>query len=261
MAYEVSDDGMRFNDGSLLNTAEQLGLRNAVIDGNFALNLAATPVSGTVNLSAGQYGHTMWKAGASGCSYTFATVQGITTITILSGSLMQVMEGNRFRSGTRVLSWVGSAQGRIDGGAYGASGLLGTAVGGTNQTVEFNVGTVSLVQYEPGVKPSPFHFIGTSFELQQANRYFVWMPFHLMSVAPSTSGIHGIGMRFPVEMRAVPTMGAVVADPMLTQSAAAASSTTVTLPTTTGCFIRLDASAVNTAFYATGYRFSADARL
>ena len=51
----------------------------------------------------------------------------------------------------------GTAQGRVEEGAYGTSGgVTGTAVGGTNQTIEFNAGTVSLVQYEPGTVATPF---------------------------------------------------------------------------------------------------------
>jgi len=142
-----------------INGGGQLaGLRNRIINGNFWIN--HRNVSGTVTLAAGAYGHDRWKAGAGGCTYTFSTTLNITTITISAGTLMQVIEGANLQSGAHILSWAGTAQGRVDTGAYGVTGVAGTAVGGTNQTIEFNTGTLGLVMYERGS-------VATSFE----NRY------------------------------------------------------------------------------------------
>ena len=147
-----------------------IGAKNAIINGNFGINQRG--VSGTVTLSAGAYGHDRWKAGASGCTYTFATSNNVTTITITAGSLMQVIEGINLQSGTYTLSWAGTAQGRVDAGSYGGSGLTGTAVGGTNQTVEFGTGTVSLVQYEAGSVATPFEYRQYGQELALCQRYY-----------------------------------------------------------------------------------------
>ena len=78
-----------------------IGVKNAIINGNFAVNQRA--VSGTVTLAAGAYGHDRFKAGASGCTYTFATANNITTLTISAGSLIQVIEGNNLFTGTYTL--------------------------------------------------------------------------------------------------------------------------------------------------------------
>lgn len=157
-----------------INGGQLSGMRNKIINGNFGVNQRS--VSGTVTLAAGAYGHDRWKAGASGCTYTYATTQNVTTITITSGSLVQVIEGLNLQSGTHVLSWQGTAQGRVDGGAYGASGgVTGTAVGGTNQTIEFNTGTVSLVQYEPGTVATPFEFRAYGIELALCKRYYEYL--------------------------------------------------------------------------------------
>jgi hypothetical protein len=147
-----------------------IGAKNTIINGNFGINQRG--VSGTVTLSAGAYGHDRWKAGASGCTYTFATSNNVTTITITAGSLMQVIEGINLQSGTYTLSWAGTAQGRVDAGSYGGSGLTGTAVGGTNQTVEFGTGTVSLVQYEAGSVATPFEHRQYGQELALCMRYY-----------------------------------------------------------------------------------------
>lgn len=158
-------DSKEYNGGQLA------GFRNKIINGNFPVNQRV--VSGTVVLAAGEYGHDRWKAGSGGCTYTFNTVENVTTITISSGTLMQVIEGNNLMSGQHVLSWQGTAQGRVDSGSYGNSGLvLGTAVGGTNQTIEFGTGTLSLVQYEPGTVPTSFEFLPECKVVEFCERYY-----------------------------------------------------------------------------------------
>lgn len=123
--------------------------RNVLINPLFDHNQRI--VSGTVTLSAGAYGHDRWKAGASGCTYTFSTNNGVTTINISAGSLLQPIEAGAFagRGGDYVLSWAGTAQGRINSGSYGNSGeVSATCDGSANVSIEFGAGTVSLVQFE-----------------------------------------------------------------------------------------------------------------
>lgn len=145
------------------------GLTNKLINSNFSINQRA--VSGTVTLAAGVYGHDRWRAGAGGCTYTFATALNITTLTITAGTLQQVIEGVNLQSGAHKLSWTGTAQGRVDSGSYGATGVTGTAVGGTNQTVEFGTGTLSLVQYEFGLVVTLFEQRLIGMELSLCFRY------------------------------------------------------------------------------------------
>ncbi len=130
--------------------------KSAIVNGNFSINQRA--VSGTVTLAAGVYGHDRWKAGAGGCTYTFTTTNGITTVTITAGSLMQTIRAADVPIGlnTCVLSWAGTAQGRFGVGSYGASGLTASVVGNVALTVEFNTGTLSLVQLELGSVATPY---------------------------------------------------------------------------------------------------------
>lgn len=146
-----------------------IGVINAIINGNFQVNQRG--VSGTVTLAAGAYGHDRWKAGASGCTYTFATVNNVTTLTITAGSLIQVIEGINLYSGTYALSWSGTAQGKIGAGSYSGSGVTGSVTGGTNLNIEFNTGTLSLVQFEPGTEVSPFERRDYGRELMMCQRY------------------------------------------------------------------------------------------
>ena len=147
-----------------------LGTKNKIINGNLGINQRA--VTGSVVLAAGVYGHDRWKAGASGCSYTFATTANVTTITISAGSLLQVIEGLNLQSGTHTLSWTGTATAKIDAGSYSASGVTGTATGGTNMTIDFSTGTLSLVQLEEGSTATPFEHRSYGQELALCQRYY-----------------------------------------------------------------------------------------
>lgn len=153
-----------------INGGQLAGFRNKIINGRFAFNQRG--VSGTVTRAAGLYGHDRWKAGAGGCTYTFATSGNTTTITITAGTLMQVIEGANLDSGSHTLSWTGTAQGRVDSGSYGASGVVGTAVAGTNQTVEFGTGTLTNVQYEYGTTATAFETRQYGIEDYLCKRYY-----------------------------------------------------------------------------------------
>jgi hypothetical protein len=189
-------------------------LSSKLINGGFPINQLA--LTGTVALAAGAYGHDMWKAGAGGCTYTFSTVQNVTTVTISAGTLMQVIEGLNLQSGQHYLTWTGTATGRVDSGAYGASGVVGTAIGGTNQTVEFGVGTLSLVGYTQSAISS-FEFRPIGVELPLCQRYY--QKTYDLGVAPGSATQIGaitvfslqsnrpyINSKFPVVMRATPTI-------------------------------------------------------
>ncbi len=186
-----------------------IGVINAIINGNFQVNQRA--VSGTVTLAAGVYGHDRWKAGASGCTYTFATSNNVTTLTISAGSLIQVIEGNNLFTGTYTLSWVGTAQGKIGGGSYASSGVTGTPAGGSNLNIEFNTGTLSLVQFEPGSVATSFERRPFGQELALCQRYY-----YRRRVAGATQILAESGLVattaagavvtiFPVEMRISPS--------------------------------------------------------
>ncbi len=146
--------------------------KNVLHNPNFGINQRA--VSGTVTLAAGAYGHDRWKAGASGCTYTFASSNGINTLTITAGSLQQVIEAGNMPLGSNscVLSWTGTAQGKIGAGSYAATGVSATLAGGANLTIEFNTGTLSLVQFEKGSLPTWFDQRSIAVELEICQYYY-----------------------------------------------------------------------------------------
>lgn len=165
-AAALNGDGAQNFNAASLNGGQLAGNRNKIINGNFAVNQRNVAAASTA-YAAGVYTLDRWKAGAGGVTLSFSTTANVTTIDITAGTLVQVIEGNNLQSGTHTLSWGGTAQGRIDGGAYGATGLTGAATGGTNMTVEFGVGTLSLAQLEPGSVKTPIEhrLYGTEFAL------------------------------------------------------------------------------------------------
>jgi hypothetical protein len=203
--------GFTFSDGSVLGS--QLGIFNRIIDGGFIVN-QRTYVSGT-SLPSGTYGHDRWKGGASAGTYTFTQgALGVnTTITITAGSIIQVIEGcNLAEGGTYVLSWTGTAQGRLNGGSYGSSGTV-TVTGwtaGTNLNVEFNTGTLGNVQLVAGSAVSSYAYRPYGTELALCQRYYYKQKavgttdFFGNGHCTGTTGLVAESI-FPVPMRAVPT--------------------------------------------------------
>jgi len=160
------------------------GRRNAIINGNFNINQRA--VSGTVVLSSGVYGHDRFKAGSGGCTYTFATVDNVTTLTISAGTLIQVIEGESLETATYSLSWSGTAQAQVDGDGYDDTGLTASVTGGTDVTIEFDDGTLSLVQFEKGSTVTDFEVLPIGEILGLCRRYFAKLNF---SSSVNTTGL------------------------------------------------------------------------
>ena len=190
-----------------VSTPNTFAFKNRLINSQLLINQRG--VSGTVTLSAGAYGHDRFKAGASGCTYTFATSNNVTTLTISAGSLQQVVEGLNLESGTYTLSWTGTVQGKFNGGAYSASGVTGSITGGTNTTVEFNTGTLSLSQLEKGSVATSFDYRPYGTELSLCQRYY-FKNIQTSTIlaeagfAPSTT-LFRASTKYPVPMRTAPT--------------------------------------------------------
>lgn len=134
---------------------------NQAANPEFTVNQDAY-VSGAA-LAAGVYGHDQWRAGAGGCTYTYAAASGLTTATITAGTLVQPFEAEQADSATKVISWTGTAQARLNStGAYAASPIYVTGLAlNTAFNVEFNTGTLTQLKVANGtvltpyVKPNP----------------------------------------------------------------------------------------------------------
>jgi hypothetical protein len=201
-----------------VDTGPMGGNRNRIINGNFAINQRA--VSGTVALAAGVYGHDRFKAGAGGCTYTFATSGADTILTISAGSLIQVIEGANIEGGIYTLSQAGTAQARI--GINGASSAAeyaalpltsASAAGGQNITIEFTTGTASKAQLEAGSVATPFERRPYGLELSLCQRYY-WQreaAFATYQTAGTTSG-SATTFNLPQVMRIAPSVSTNITD-------------------------------------------------
>jgi len=186
------------------------GMRNKVINGAFGINQRGY-VSGAAT-TAGQYTLDRWKVTGTG-GVTFSTTDNKTTVTIPSGqTIQQVIEGLNLQTGTYVLSWEGTAQGRIAGGSYGASGSVTASItGGTNTTIEFNAGTVANVQLELGTIATPFEHRPYGAELAMCQRYAVLFSTEganngqLAAGSAVAGATAGYAFVFPVQMRGTPS--------------------------------------------------------
>ena len=190
-----------------ISTPNTFAFKNRLINSQLLINQRG--VSGTVTLSAGAYGHDRFKAGASGCTYTFATANNVTILTISAGSLQQVVEGLNLESGTYTLSWTGTVQGKFNGGSYSASGITGSITGGTNTTVEFNTGTLSLSQLEKNSTATSFDYRPYSTELSLCNRYYVGangVSYFTAGYDTSYTTINSGGLSWDYQMRTTPTI-------------------------------------------------------
>lgn len=197
-----------------LGIGSVLSNRNRLINGNFAINQRA--VASGVTLAAGAYGHDRWKAGASGCTYTYTASGNDTVITITAGSLMQVIEDKNVEGGVYAVQNVGTAQARIavngatTSGAYAAATattplLSASATANQTITVEFTTGTVSKVQLEPGTVATPFERRPYSVEMGLCRRYARTDQVGCVGQVTSGSPMGGY-TSFDQSMRASPTV-------------------------------------------------------
>jgi hypothetical protein len=113
-----------------------------------------------------------------------------------------VIEGLNILSGTYVLNWTGTATATVDGVSVAKGGTV-TLTGGTNCTVRFSGGTLSLPQLEPGTVATPFERRSYGQELSLCQRYF---GSYYHSIYANTAGSTTVMTSlFPSSMRASPT--------------------------------------------------------
>lgn len=196
------------NDTSIATTAFVYGAArylNYADNGGFSVNQRIY-VSGTA-LAAGGYAHDRWKAGAGGCTYTFTQSGGpATTITITAGTLQQVVEGASLAAGNYMLSWTGTAQGRVGAGSYAASPVSVAGVtAGANTTIEFNTGTLGQVKLEAGTVVTPWIAPGAQQDLANCQRFYQIGNAQLFGYAAGAGTCGVIKLSFPVTLRASPT--------------------------------------------------------
>lgn len=194
---DITNAKLAFDGGALS------GFRNVIINGNFNINQRGYVSAAATTV--GQYTLDRWKVTGTG-GITFSTTANKTTVTIPTGqTLQQVIEGLNLQTGTYVLSWEGTAQGKIGTGSYGASGITGPITGGTNTTIEFNAGTVVNVQLELGTVATPFEHRPYGLELSLCQRYCESGTAQFIG-SGSAGAFLGGSTQFAVSKRGTPTI-------------------------------------------------------
>lgn len=182
---------------------------NRVDNSGFQINQRSY-VSGTA-LAAGAYGHDRWKAGASGCTYTFTQAANggpDTTITITAGSLQQVVPASTVTGGIYTLQWFGTAQGRVNGAAYAASpNVTASLPANTNVTIEFNAGTVGEVRIVSGSLTANAAWAPDNPTQALRKCQAFYQSGQIVSAGSCTAGLlYAAPYGMPVTMRAVPNI-------------------------------------------------------
>ena len=194
-----------------------LGFRNLLINGEFRINQRA--YASASNLASGSYGFDRWKSTFTNTTLTFTSAPQGQQVTINSGgSIEQVIERANITAGTYVLSWEGTATGRVYNTAatppaYAASPIIVTLDGLANVEVEFTAsgGTQTLwkQQLEQNRQPTPFEQRPIGIELYLCMRYFqkVTMPsMAVFSNTSATSGVTTVNGYFIQPMRIAPAI-------------------------------------------------------
>ncbi len=200
----------------------QFGFRNKIINGDFRINQRG--YTSASNLASGAYGFDRWKSTFTNTTLTFTSAPQGQAVTINSGgSVEQVIERENMPAGTYVLSWTGTATGRVyNTGAtppsYAASPILVTIDGTANVEVEFTASggtrTLQNVQLEAGSVASAFERRPIGTELALCYRYY-WR--RSTAGAAAAGGALGLGVcnsattsfiefYFPTQMRTIPTI-------------------------------------------------------
>ena len=200
----------------------QFGFRNKIINGDFRINQRG--YTSASNLASGSYGFDRWKSTFTNTTLTFTSAPQGQIVTINSGgSIEQIIERANMPAGTYVLSWTGTATGRVyNTGAtppsYAASPILVTIDGTANVEVEFTASggtrTLQNVQLEAGNVASAFEQRPIGTELALCQRYYeksydqgtapgtaTEVGVHRHSGSGNGSGRHYVPIRFKVEKR------------------------------------------------------------
>lgn len=197
------------------------GFRNLIINGNFSINQRA--YTSASNLASGSYGFDRWKSNYTNTTLTFTSAPQGQTVTIsASGVIRQVVEQANVRAGSYVLSWTGTATGRVynSGGSapsYAVSPVSAYLDGTADVIVEFtpSSGTATLgdVQLEFGSRATPFETRPIGVELVLCQRYcFVVSDTSTAQQYAFCSGVMAstttpiMYLKYPTTMRSLPSL-------------------------------------------------------
>jgi hypothetical protein len=175
-----------------------LGFRNVLINSEFRINQRG--YTSASNLASGSYGFDRWKSTFTNTTLTFTSAPQGQIVTINSGgSIEQVIERANITAGTFVLSWTGTATGRVYNTgatppAYAASPIIVTLDGLANVEVEFTASGATKTLWKPQLEqnrqPTPFEQRPIGVEEALCMRYYEKS--YAYATAPGTSTSNGL---------------------------------------------------------------------
>ena len=204
----------------------QTGFRNIIINGDFRIN-QRNYIKNT-NLASGSYGFDRWKSTFTNTSLDFVGAPNGQMVTISSGgSIEQIIERENIAAGEYVLTWTGTATGRVYKSgttppSYSQSPIAFSFDGLTNVEVEFTASggtrTLNNVQLERALVVGFFgDYVGTPFEkrpigteLALCQRYY-WLGGNGSPGIFNTGTTARYSVIFPVTMRVAPVISATAA--------------------------------------------------
>jgi hypothetical protein len=190
-----------------------LGFRNLLINGEFRINQRA--YASAANLASGSYGFDRWKSTFTNTTLTFTSAPQGQQVTINSGgSIEQVIERENVSAGTYVLSWTGTATGRVyNTGAtppsFASSPIIVTLDGLANVEVEFTASGATKTLWKPQLEqnrqPTPFEQRPIGVELALCQRYYIKELDHAIVMCVDQAGSPSTGrycvVQFPCTVR------------------------------------------------------------
>lgn len=223
-SYLKDIDALEVYDGSAWVSAGGGGATavnpNLIINGSFAIN--QREYASAANLASGAYGLDRWQSQFTNTTLTFTAAPNGQQVTInQDGVIRQTIERANVAAGSYVLSWSGTATGRIynSGGStpsYASSPVTFSADGTANVVVEFTATggtkTLSNVKLEIGSTPTTFVLAGGTIEgeLSACQRYYVrekaqttFQPFAQGNANSGTQ--HYVVYKLPTTMRTAPS--------------------------------------------------------
>jgi hypothetical protein len=115
------------------------------------------------------------------------------------------METLEVEGGSYMLSWTGTAQGRVNAGSYAASPVAVTSLtANTAITVEFNTGTVGQAQLEPGAVATAFERRPMQQELALCQRFYQVYQGFVATAYVTGNGLNSLP--YAVPLRASPSV-------------------------------------------------------
>lgn len=226
---------------------------NLLINPQFEVNQRGWSSGGNL-VSIGDYAIDRWCAAIANSAPTLSA----DVLTILSGdAIKQIVEDINIPNGIYTISWNGSAQVSIDGGAAQDSPYTFTVYSSSDVEIEFGEGSLQQPMLVKGSEAKPFQRRDYTTELNLCKRYYQIVRGGFIGYGNASGGYIGADITFPITMRATPSCVGFTnqAVPYGVEPSASAFTTATPLGCTFRCAVSVTAMAV---YFRTDFNLDAE---